>query len=83
MQLLKFIISEVVSAVVGYGVFLILFKIFHVSPVYANTSGYSVALVLAFVLNKSFVFKRPAINRSTILRFLQPSFLHFLKISWC
>jgi len=70
MQFIKYIISGVANTVVGYGVFLILLKLFHISPEYANASGYAIALVVAFILNKVFVFKQSVYNRSTIPRFL-------------
>jgi len=69
-QFLKYIVAGVINTGVGYGVFLILHRLFGVSPEGANASGYAIALVVAFLLNKVFVFDKSVIDGGTIPRFI-------------
>lgn len=70
MQILKYIVVGVLNTLVGYGVFFILFRILHVTPEIANTIGYILALSVAFLLNRTYVFKGDVLISRTIPRFL-------------
>lgn len=70
MQALKYIFAGVANTAIGYGVFLLLVSLFDMNPSYANAIGYVIALVAAFVLNKTFVFNRSTTDRSTIPKFI-------------
>lgn len=69
-ELFKYIVSGVVNTVVGYGVFWMLLRGLHSSPEAANAVGYIVALGIAFLLNRFYVFTASKISTYTILRFL-------------
>ncbi|MBU0538655.1 MAG: GtrA family protein [Gammaproteobacteria bacterium] len=71
-QFKKFIASGLINSAVGYGVFIFAVYCFDIRPAVANVLGYSIALVVAFWLNKVYVFSR--INTSlsffVVMRFL-------------
>jgi putative flippase GtrA len=69
-ELFKYIVSGVVNTAAGYGVFWILLRGLHSSPEAANAVGYMVALGIAFLLNRFYVFTAAKISTHTILRFL-------------
>jgi len=70
MQPLRYIFAGVANTATGYGVFLALILLFNTKPAYANAIGYGVALIVAFVLNKVFVFNQSTTDRSTIPKFI-------------
>lgn len=70
MQPLKFIFAGVANTAIGYGVFLLLVTLLDMNPSYANAIGYVIALIAAFVLNKTFVFNQSITGRSTIPKFI-------------
>jgi len=70
MQPLKFIFAGVANTAIGYGVFLLLVTLLDINPSYANAIGYIIALIAAFVLNKTFVFNQSITDRSTIPKFI-------------
>lgn len=70
MQALKYIFAGVANTAIGYGVFLLLVTLFNMNPSYANAIGYVIALVAAFVLNKTFVFNQSTTDRGTIPKFI-------------
>lgn len=70
MQPLKFIFAGVANTAIGYGVFLLLVTLLDMNPSYANAIGYVIALIAAFVLNKTFVFNQSVTDRSTIPKFI-------------
>ncbi|SEO62735.1 GtrA family protein [Pseudomonas zeae] len=70
MQALKYIFAGVANTAIGYGVFLLLVTFFDMNPSYANAIGYVIALIAAFVLNKTFVFNQSTTDRSTIPKFI-------------
>lgn len=70
MQPLKFIFAGVANTAIGYGVFLLLVTLLDMNPSYANAIGYVIALIAAFVLNKTFVFNQSTTDRSTIPKFI-------------
>jgi len=78
MQFFKYIISGVINTTVGYGIFFLFIRIFNVSIVYANAMGYSIALIVAFTLNKVFVFNKSKYNQHSITRFILAFVLSFI-----
>ncbi|WP_202368670.1 GtrA family protein [Pseudomonas sp. MWU318] len=70
MQALKYLFAGVANTAIGYGVFLLLVTLFNMNPSYANAIGYVIALVAAFMLNKTFVFNQSATDRGTIPKFI-------------
>lgn len=65
----RYLIAGGINTLVGYGVFLFLFWAYAIQPAYANAVGYLVALILAFILNKFFVFKSPKLSLGVVTRF--------------
>jgi putative flippase GtrA len=70
MQIIKYILTGLINTIVGYSVFWVLLKHFNFSAEYANAAGYGSALIVAFVLNKIFVFNQSTFSRSMIPRFI-------------
>ncbi|MFM9383376.1 GtrA family protein [Pseudomonas sp. UV AK001] len=70
MQPLKFIFAGVANTAIGYGVFLLLVTLLDMNPSYANAIGYVIALIAAFILNKTFVFNQSTTDRNTIPKFI-------------
>lgn len=70
MQIIKYILSGLINTAVGYSVFWVLLKHFDLSAEYANAAGYGSALVVAFALNKIFVFNQSTFTHSMIPRFI-------------
>ena len=57
-QLHRYSMVGLLNTLLGYGVIFALMAL-SISALVANAVGYAVALVLAFVLNRQFVFRRP------------------------
>lgn len=70
MQILKYLAVGVLNTLVGYGVFFILVRFLHVTPEIANTIGYILALSVAFLLNRTYVFRGDVLISRAIPRFL-------------
>lgn len=69
-EIFKYVVAGVVNTVVGYGVFWISLRGLRTSPEAANAIGYIMALCIAFILNKFFVFTNSRISLHTIIRFI-------------
>ncbi len=67
---LKYAAAGVVNTGVGYGVFWIALRGLNLSPETANAIGYVVALSIAFLLNRFFVFTGARISWVSATRFL-------------
>jgi putative flippase GtrA len=52
----KFILAGVINTLVGYSTFWVGIHAFGLSPFLSNASGYAVALAIAYLLNRHFVF---------------------------
>lgn len=70
MQPLKYIFAGIINTAVGYGVFIFLVTLLNMNPAFANTIGYGVALLAAYLLNKIFVFNESTTDRSTLPKFI-------------
>lgn len=55
-EIVKYAIAGVVNTIVGYAVFWIALRWMGLDPAVANTIGYTIALLVSFVLNKLYVF---------------------------
>lgn len=69
-EVLKYVIAGVINTVIGYGVFWIALRWAGYSPEAANATGYIIALSLAFLLNRFFVFTGAHISVSSSVRFV-------------
>jgi putative flippase GtrA len=69
-EVFKYAIAGVVNTAAGYGVFWIALRGLHLSPEAANAIGYVIALGVAFLLNRFFVFTGARISVPTGMRFL-------------
>ncbi|MNJ12156.1 GtrA-like protein [compost metagenome] len=78
MQIIKYALTGLINTAVGYGVFWILFTYFNFSAEHANAMGYGIALTLAFLLNKLFVFNKSTFHHGMIPRFVLAFALAFL-----
>jgi putative flippase GtrA len=68
-ELIKYVVAGLVNTATGYGVFWVLLRWVGYSPELANTIGYIVALCVAFLLNRFFVFKGATVSVATVVRF--------------
>ena len=69
-EFLKYVIAGLINTAIGYGVFFSLIRWAGVSPEIANATCYIVALVIAFLLNRFFVFQGSTTSKVTILKFI-------------
>lgn len=70
MQPLKYIFAGIANTAIGYGIFLALITLLNMNPAYANAIAYVVALIVAFLLNKTFVFSQSTTDRSTVPKYI-------------
>ncbi len=56
-QMFKYGIVGVVNTAVGFGAFLLLYKVFGVQYIISNTAGYALGLLNSFILNKFWTFE--------------------------
>lgn len=78
MLVFKYLIAGLVNTLVGYGVFLLLLATSSMLPEVANAISYVIALVVAFILNKVFVFKSSVKNAVAIPKFIAAFAISFL-----
>lgn len=78
MLVFKYLIAGLVNTLVGYGVFLLLLATSIMLPEVANAISYVIALVVAFILNKVFVFKSSVKNAVAIPKFIAAFAISFL-----
>lgn len=77
MQLLKYLIVGIVNTLVGYGAFFVLVRTLQVIPEIANALSYALALMIAFTLNKIYVFGRATATWRAIAKFIISFLLSF------
>lgn len=70
MSFLKFILVGAVNTILGFGTFFILVEFFDFHPQLANAFGYVLALIIAYYLNKLFVFSGAVPTRYVVFRFM-------------
>lgn len=68
-EFVRYAIAGFVNTASGYGVFWILLRWVGCSPELANLICYIVALCVAFLLNRIYVFKGATVSAATVLRF--------------
>lgn len=78
MQFIKYLAVGLVNTLVGYGVFFLLVRYSRIYPEAANAVGYALALVVAFSLNRMFVFKSTVQNSKALPRFIAAFSVSFL-----
>jgi len=78
MQFIKYLTVGLVNTLVGYGVFFLLVQYSKIYPEIANAIGYALALIVAFSLNRMFVFKSTVQNSKALPRFIAAFCLSFL-----
>lgn len=78
MQLIKYLGVGLLNTFVGYGVFFILVRSTNIAPEIANGAGYFLALVVAFLLNRLYVFKASGATLVLVKKFAYAFFFSFL-----
>lgn len=68
-EIFKYAVAGVINTCVGYAVFFVLLRWIGFGPAISNTIGYAVALLVAFLLNKYFVFSKSKARGSAVGRF--------------
>lgn len=68
--LLRYATAGVVNTAVGFGIIALLDFGLGVKPWLANAVGYGIGLVVAFTLNRRFVFRRASSRLTAMLRFM-------------
>jgi putative flippase GtrA len=69
-ELVRYLIAGVVNTLAGYLVFLGALRVAGLDIVVANVLSYAAGLMVAFVLNRAFVFKDSVHSRAAVLKFL-------------
>lgn len=69
-EFIRFVVAGVVNTAVGYVVFWIANQTFGLHIALANTIGYAVALVVAFLANRLFVFRVKSVRKHAVPLFL-------------
>lgn len=70
-ELIKYLVAGFINTAIGYGVFLLLYRVLDYSPEIANTISYMGALCMAFILNRFFVFLHsPTPTTTSAIRFV-------------
>lgn len=67
-EIITYLFFGFVTTVVNYGMFALLVRVFHLDVVPANIISWIVAVVVAFVTNKLWVFESKARDAKTIAR---------------
>ena len=67
-EIITYLFFGFVTTVVNYGMFALLVRVFHMDVVPANIISWIVAVVVAFVTNKLWVFESKARDAKTIAR---------------
>ncbi len=79
----RFLIVGTVNTLIGYGVFYLLLTYCDAQAYLANSAGYMVALIVAFLLSKTFVFESKYTHQMVprfILAFLVAFFINQLVL---
>jgi putative flippase GtrA len=66
----RYVLAGLTNTAVGLGLTLVLDVGFHLAPALANAAGYAVGVMVAYVLNRGFVFRHRGAARVTSPRFL-------------
>jgi len=69
-QLFSYAAVGVVNTGVGYGIIFTCMYLLGVGPVTSNVLGYSVGLVVSYLLNRAFTFRSPSVSKVEFLRFV-------------
>lgn len=69
-ELIRYGIAGVINTATGYGVFWVLLRQAAFSPELANAVSYAIALGVAFLLNRFFVFSGAKASAGAVLRFI-------------
>ncbi len=74
----RYLVAGVINTLVGYVVFLFALRVLGASPGVANAACYAIALSVAFLLNKHYVFATKSSASTELWRFLVSFALAFL-----
>jgi putative flippase GtrA len=77
-QILVFLIVGVLNTAFGYGVIFAAMYLAGLSPVASNVIGYSVGLIVSYVLHRTFTFKSASKSRTEPVKFLLVFLLAYL-----
>lgn len=69
-QFIRYLLVGTINTVFGYVIIFLAMYILGWSPVSSNTLGYSIALLISFVLNRTFTFKSTGRQSSELLKFI-------------
>ena len=70
-EMAKFVVVGILSTIVNYGVFVILFKLFGVFYVTSSIAGYISGVAVGYTLNRLWTFQSTSENRATeFIRYL-------------
>jgi putative flippase GtrA len=70
MEFVRYLLVGFVNTLFGYSLFLVFYKIGNLSPEYSNAASYMIALLLAYVLNRIYVFSDKSISKINLLKFI-------------
>lgn len=73
----KYIVAGLLNTGTGYCVFWVGLQYMRLSPEAANAIGYAIALTVAFLLNRFFVFAKARLSTNTLIRFISSFAISF------
>ncbi len=76
-EVFRYVLAGLINTAVGYGIFIFFVYIITINPFFANIISYIVAICIAYILNKLFVFKDKNSNKQNIIKFLIAFFIAF------
>lgn len=77
-EIIRYLIAGLINTLLGYGVFISFVFFMNFNPYYANGLGYCIALCVAFLLNKYYVFNKKETNIYHVIRFLITFLIAFI-----
>jgi len=69
-QFARFLLVGVLNTCLGYTIIFSSMYLLGLSPILSNALGYLIALLISFILNRTFTFKSRGRSSSELLRFL-------------
>ena len=68
-ELIRYLAAGIINTLVGYCVFLVMLNVIGLNPYYSNAISYAFGLIVAYIMNLLFVFKKSSHSLRSGYRF--------------